>query len=153
MKLKYETGVATFIQFIIASLFVLATQFGSATVGCFKNSHDCVSNIIVSILFFIVVSFTFGFIWFVGYFAQERRSRRMAQLLIAIQGMFGLLALFSIKLNLHSHNIFGLLGSLGLLAMSVWIISLAFRLMGSGGGRVVVKQRGRARRRRPTTNQ
>jgi hypothetical protein len=152
MKFKYETGIMTFVQFIVSSLFVLVTQFGSTTISCFKHGNECVSNIITSLLFFIVVSVTFGIIWLIGFAAQDRRSRRLAQLLICVEGMVGLIALFSVKLNLHTHNFFGLIGSLGLSAMALLIVRLAWRLMKGGGGRIVSKQRPR-QRHRPTARQ
>lgn len=146
VKLKYETAVATFIQFIIASLFILFSQLGSTVTGCFKDGTNCVINIITAIIFFILVSVVFGSIWLLGYLAQERRSRRLAQLLIGAEGVIGLLGLFSLKLNLHSGNVFGLLASIGVALFAAWIILLAWRLMKAGGGRVVTRQR---RRRRP----
>jgi hypothetical protein len=143
VKLTYETAVATFIQFIISSLFILITQFGSAVTGCFKDRTDCVSNIIPSIIFFIVVSVFFGVIWLIGFAAQSRRSRRLAQLLILIEAGIGMLGLFSIKLNLHSHNVSGLVASIGIAILCAWVITLAYRLMRAGGGRVVPRQRRR----------
>lgn len=152
MRFKYETGVATLVQFIISSLFILVTQTGSSVNGCLKKGNDCVNNLIVSIVFFTVVSIVFGFIWLVGYTAQDRRSRRLALLLICMQGFLGLLALFSLKLNLHSHNTPGIIGSVGLLLLSAWILTVAFRLVRAKGGRVVARQTGRRRRRHPTTD-
>ncbi len=149
VKLTYETAIATFIQFIIASLFTLVSQLASTTVGCFKDGSNCVINLITSIIFFILIAVVFGSIWMIGYMAQERRSKRLSQLLICAEGFIGLLALFSIKLNLSSRNILGLIASIALAAMAAWIILLAFRLMKAGGGRVVTHQRQR-RRRRPT---
>ena len=149
MKLTYETSVATFIQFIIVSLFILGTQLGSSVTGCFKSSAtDCITNLITSLIFFLLAAISFGFIWLLGYAAQNRRSRRLAQFLIAVEGFIGLLALFSIKLNSGSRSASGLIASFGVLVMAGWIVSLAFRLMRAGTGRVVTPQR---RRRRPPT--
>ncbi|HEX4774039.1 MAG TPA: hypothetical protein VH234_00795 [Candidatus Saccharimonadales bacterium] len=150
MKLTHETSIATFIQFIIASFFILITQLGSSVVGCFKDGSNCVLNLLTSIIFFIVASVVFGTIWLIGYMAQERRSRRMAQLLICAEGFIGLLAVFSLKLNLPSRNAPGLIASFVVMVFAAWIIMFAFRLIRAGGGRVVVN-RPRQRRRPPTS--
>ncbi|HSW85200.1 MAG TPA: hypothetical protein VLF79_01115 [Candidatus Saccharimonadales bacterium] len=148
MKLTYQTAVATLIQFIVVSLFILISQLGSSIIGCFKSSSgECVTNLLTSIIFFLLASVSFGFIWLIGFAAQNRRSKRLSQLLICIESAIALLALFSIKLNSHSRNVSGLIASFGVLVMSSWIITLAFRLMRAGGGRVVVRSRARVRHR------
>lgn len=136
MKLTYETAVASLVQFIIVSLFILITQLGSSVTSCVQG-NDCLTSIVTSVLFFLLASIVFGAIWLIGTAAQSRRSRRLAQLLICIEIVLGLMALFSIKLNSHSRNVLGLIASFGMLVISGWVISLAFRLMRAGGGRVV----------------
>jgi len=145
MKLTYQTGVATMIQFILVSLFVLASQVGSTITTCHKDSGNCVSNLITSIIFYILAAVVFGSIWVIGYTAQSRRSRRLAQLLICAEGFIGLLALFSLKLNLHSSNVFGFIASLAMALLAGWIVIVAVRLMRAGGGRVVNRPRERNR--------
>ncbi len=152
MRLTYETGVATLVQFIIASLFILVSQIGSTAASCLKDHGNCVVNTITAIIFFIVVSVVFGAIWIIGYAAQDRRSRRLSRLLICAEGFIGLLALFSLKLNLHTHSIPGFVASIGALVMSIWILTLAFRLMRAGNSRVVSRQRPRQRSRKPPAN-
>lgn len=146
--MTYETSVATLIQFIISSFFVLFSQIGSSATSCVKDGNDCVTNIITSIIFFILTAIFFGCVWLIGLAAQERRSKRLAQLLICAEGLICLAALFSLKLNVHSHNIIGVIASFGSLVLSVWVISLAFRLMRAGGSRVVNR-----RRRRPSASE
>jgi len=143
MRLTYQTSVATFIQFVIVSLFTLVSQTVSTVSSCHQNGNDCVGNLAISIIFYIIVAVMFGAIWLIGYGAQARRSRRLAQLLIGIEAFLGLLALFSIKLNAHSRSAAGLFASFGMLVLAAWIISLSFRLMRAGGGRVVNRQRRR----------
>jgi uncharacterized membrane protein len=147
VRLTYETGIAAFIQFIVVSLFILVTQLGSAVVSCVKG-QNCVTNLITSIAFFILTAIAFGVVWLIGYAAQNRRSRRLTRFLICVEIGIALIALFSIKLNSHSRNVIGLIASFGMLVMAAWVISLAFRLMRAGGGRVVASN---GRRRRRTT--
>jgi magnesium-transporting ATPase (P-type) len=141
MRLTYQTSVATFIQFVIVSLFTLVSQAVSTVSSCHQNGSNCVSNLLVSIIFYIVVAVAFGGIWLVGYGAQARRSRRLAQLLICIEAFFALLALLSIKLNASSRSAAGLFASFGMLILSAWVLTLAFRLMRAGNRRVVNRQR------------
>ena len=143
MRLTYQTSVATFIQFVFVSLFTLASQTVSTVSSCHQNGNDCVGNLAIAIIFYIIVAVMFGAIWLIGYGAQSRRSRRLAQLLIGIEAFLGLLALFSIKLNTHSRSAAGLFASFGMLVLAAWIISLSFRLMRAGSGRVVNRQRRR----------
>lgn len=137
MKLTYETGIATLIQFIVLSFLTLGSQLGSVITTCHKDSGNCVSNLLTSIILYILVASALGVIWLIGYGAQKRRSKRLAQLLICIEGFIALVALFSAKLSLYHHkNIFSLAASLGILALAVWITTLAYRLMRAGGKRI-----------------
>jgi peptidoglycan/LPS O-acetylase OafA/YrhL len=144
MKLTYQTGIGTLIQFILLSLVTLVSQVGSVVTTCHKDSGNCISNLITSTILYVLVAGALGGIWLIGYAAQDRRSKRLAQLLICIEGLIALLALLSIKLGSHQHkNALSLIASFGVLVLAVWIISLSFRLMRAGGGRVVVRQRPR----------
>lgn len=146
MKLKYETAVATLIQFILLSFLGIANGMNSVISTCRHQSSDCVSNIIVSIIFFILTACWFGLIWVIGYTAQDRRSKRLAQLLICAEAFIALIAFFNAK---HHTDALSLLTSVVDLGLAIWIITLAFRLMRARGGRVVTKQRAR-QRKRPT---
>jgi hypothetical protein len=142
VKLTYETGIGTLIQFILVSFYILISQLVSTTSSCIKGSN-CITDLITSIAFFIVAAIGFGAVWLFGSLVQTRRSRRLARLLIVTEALVGLIALYSIKLNSNSHNVTGLIASFGMLLLAGWNISLAFRLMRSGGGRVVARQRKR----------
>lgn len=149
MKFKYETGIITLVQFILLSLLGIANGLNSIVTTCHASGRDCISNTIVSLIFFIITTAWFAFIWILGYTAQERRSRRLAQALIAAEAMIALIAFFNAR---HHTDWLSLSTSLIDLILAVWVITLAIRLMRSGGGRVVAKQHGR-RRRRPTAGQ
>jgi uncharacterized membrane protein YsdA (DUF1294 family) len=145
MRLTYQTGVGTLIQFLLLSFLTLGSQAVSAVTTCSQNNGDCVSNLITSIIFYILVAIVFGAIWLLGYSVQSRRSKRLAQLLIAIEVVIALGALFSIKISVHqaNKNVFALIVSFLVLVLAAWIITLAFRLMRAGGGRVVVARQRR----------
>jgi hypothetical protein len=145
MKLTYETGTATLIQFIVLSLLNIAATITSVVTTCHHQGASCVGNLLSSIVFYILIVVWFGMITVLGFAAQQKRSRRLAQVLIAAEALIGLVALFNLKLGLRYHNGYlSLFTSAADLLLAGWIISLAFRLMKAGGGRVVT---GRARRR------
>ena len=146
MKLTYQTGVATLIQFITLSFLGIANGANSVVTTCRHDSTNCVSNLIVSLIFFILTAAWFGMVWILGYTAQERRSRRLAQLLMCAEALIALIALFNAK---HHTDALSLFTSLVDLVLAVWIISLAFRLIRTGGARVVTKRRSRQRKNPP----
>lgn len=143
MKLKYETGIATLIQFITLSILNVFNGIDSIVTTCHQHDGDCISNTLLSMAFFVLAAGFFGCVWILGYFAQERRSKRLAQLLIGAELMISAIAFFNVR---HHNNVINLFTSLVDLALAAWVILLAFRLMRSGGGRVVSKQRARQRK-------
>ncbi len=149
MRLTYQTGIATLIQFILLSLLTLVSQFGSVVTTCRTDSSNCISNLITSIILYLVVAIMFGSIWVLGLVAQNSRNRWLARLLICTEGLIALVALFSIKLSLHQHkNFLGIFASLSIAALAIWTTTLAFRLMRSEGKRIT--SGGRRRQRRHT---
>lgn len=153
MKFRYGTGFATLVQFILLSLLGIANGLNSIVTTCHNTGRDCVSNLIVSLIFFIITVAWFAFIWILGYTAQERRSKRLAQLLIAAEVLIAMVAYFNAR---HHTDALSLVTSLIDLALALWIIILAIlliRSIGRSGGkrpRPAVSS-GRPRRRRPTT--
>jgi|SRR5665213_3460880 len=145
MKLTHQTGIATLIQFITLSFLGMANGGNSVVTTCRHDGTNCVSNLIVSLIFFILTVVWFGAVWLLGYTAQERRSRRLAQLLIAAEAFIGLIAFFNAK---HHTDALGLFTSLVDLILVAWIVSLAVRLMLAGNTRIVSKQRPRNRQRK-----
>ena len=141
MKLKYETGIATLIQFIIISFLNIATGANSVISTCSKSgTSDCITNLLTSVVYFLLLTAWFGGLWVLGYAAQDRRSKRFAQALIAAEGLVALIALFNAK---HHPDFIGLVTSLADLLLALWIIVLAFRLMQAGGKRITIGRRRR----------
>jgi hypothetical protein len=149
MRFRYEVGIIAFVQFVLLSLLGIANGLNSIITTCHNTGRDCVSNLIVSLIFFIITVAWFAFIWVLAYTAQERRSRRLCQLLIAAEGLIALVALFNAR---HHTDWLSLVTSVIDLLLAIWIIWLAFRLMRAGGGRTGSSRSrggsGRARRRR-----
>ena len=148
MKLTYQTGIATLIQFVALTLLNVGTGVVSVVSSCHNSGGDCVSNLIVSLIFFMLLAGWFACIWVLGYMAQEQRSKRLAQLLVAAEIAVAMVALFNAK---HHTDPLSLATSIIDFGLAIWVIILAFRLMRSGGGRIVAHQRPR-RRHAKTTN-
>jgi hypothetical protein len=143
MRITYETGTGTLIQFIVLSFLNIGNQINQTVTAC-RHEGQCVSNALLAIIFYLLVATWFGSIWALGYLAQQRRSKRLAQLLICAEGLIALVAAFNAK---HHTDLLSLLTSLIDFGLAVWIVTLAFRLMRAGGGRVVRGSRNRPRQR------
>jgi hypothetical protein len=152
MKLRYETGSATLMQFAVVTIFAFTTQFSSVVAECVKHNGNCVGDTLTSFIYVILVGVWLGFVSVIGYTVQDKRNRRMAQLLIACEGMVGLIALFNAR---HFPNFFGLVASLVDLGFAVLVIYLAWNVLRAGGGRIVASSALASRnrpRRRPTAS-
>ncbi len=143
MKLRYETGVATLVQFIVMGMLNLLYAIFSSVHSCVKGL-ECGSDTLLAIIYFVLISLWFGFVAILGYAAQDKRSKRLSQILIITEGLIALIALFNFK---HYADYFGLVISIVDVAFAIWVIVLAFRLMRSGGGRITTSPRARARKR------
>jgi hypothetical protein len=151
MRLKYQTAVATLIQFIVLSFLNIANAITSVVTTCHHDSSSCVTNLLTSTVLYILVVGWFGLMLAIGYGAQEQRSKRLAQLLIAAELLTTLVACFNVKLDLKSHSSLlslSLITSLADILLGLWVVSLAYRLMRADGRRITRAQSGRPRKRR-----
>ncbi len=134
LKLKYETGVAATIQFISLTLLNLINGVSGSLNQCFSTNGSCVSSIALDTGYFLAITIWFGFLWLAGFATQDRRSRRIAQMLILAEGLVFLVGLYDF--TKHRQSIIGTLISLGEIITSLWVSYLAFRLILARGGRV-----------------
>jgi hypothetical protein len=141
-KLKYETSIVTFIQFIAMSFLYLLVNLGSIITSCRGRSYDCVSNSISSITLSIVVIIAFSCVWLLGYYVQNRRSRRLALLLMFIEVGIFMVELLDAR---HFPNILSLFTSLLDASLALLVIILALRLYTANGGRIVSRNRNKKR--------
>ena len=147
MKLTYETGIATFTQFVALSLLNIVTQTSSIITTCHTKGESCLTNSLSSIAYFLLIVVWFAIVWQLGYFAQKRRSRRLCLLLIAVEFM---VLVVSISNARHHNDVLGLVTSLVDTLLAIWVITLSVRLLRARGGRIVASERSR-RRTRPDT--
>ena len=147
MKLTYETGIATLVQFIVISLLNIGTQITSVVTTCATKNGNCLTNALSSTGYFMLIVIWFAIVWMLGYQAQKRRSRRLSFILIGTELLIIVIALTNLR---HYTDILGLITSLADIILASWVIMLAVRLMRAGGRRIVASERAR-RRSRPST--
>jgi|GEM_PF-587689 hypothetical protein len=143
MRLTYETGTATFIQFIVLSLLNIADAVQSIISTCNNPSGDCVGNLLSSVIYYVLIVGWFGVILALGVAAQQGRNKRLAQLVICAELAVIVVAAYNIKLDHFGfHNgILSLLTSCIDIVISVWVVSLAYRLTKASSKRIVKRQR------------
>lgn len=147
MRIRYETGFATLVQFIVISLLNIGNMVLDMVSACTSKGGSCTSTIFTAPVVFVLLVIWFGFIAALGYVAQERRQRIFALVLFGSE----LLVLMFATLNVrHPANTLNLITSLADIAFSLWVMLLSFRLFLAGSSRIVTRRRlGRDLRRAP----
>ena len=134
VKLRYETGTATLVQFLVIMLLGFIGGIASVVSQCKDNGvASCVQDSVVTLAYVLILAGWFGFIAMLGYAAQDQRSHRLAKVLILVEALVLMVALFNAK---HFHDALGLITSLADAALAAWVILLAFRLNMAKGGRI-----------------
>jgi hypothetical protein len=148
MLLKYETGVVTFVQFALLSILNIIGGIGGVIPDCRANGGDCVWSTFAEFIYVLLIIGWFAFLWVLGYTAQDRRSRKLALILIAAEGLITIISYYNLK---HGHGTLSRITSFSDLALALLIIALAIRIALANGGRVVTKTRTRQRVRKTPT--
>lgn len=150
LKLRYETGIATLIQFVVIMMLGFVGAIASVIDDCHNNGFSaCAPDTVVTFAYILLLAGWFGFLAMLGYAAQDQRSHKIARVLILAELLVVMIAVFNAR---HHPDILALLTSLADAALAIWVIILAFRLSRARGGRIVAKQQTstRPRRRAPT---
>lgn len=143
MKLTYQTGIAALIHLAVMTVFNILNGVNSSIQQCTNGSSDCVGNIITSMLYFMLITFWFIFLWILASAVQDRRSRKLAFILIGCEGLVILVSLFNAR---HHNDALGLITSLADAILAAWVAWLALRIFISGAARVTASSRSRRRR-------
>ena len=138
LKLKYETGVAVTIQFVAVTILNFVGGSITTIKDCTGNSTNCISNLVISVLYFGFLTLCFGFLWIVGFIAQDRRSIRLSKILIFIEGFVFLFGLY--EFSHYSSSITKTIIGLVEIITAIWVSWLALRILRAKGGRVRVRQ-------------
>lgn len=142
--LRYQTGTASFIQLAVVLLLVVINNLFTL-IGACKNGDECAVTALFSVLFIVMTGLWFLTVSALGYAAEEKRSRNLAFVLIAGQLITIGVAYGFLK---HPSNWFGAISALVVIALSSWIILLAWRLAQARGGRVVARTKPQNRPRK-----
>ena len=135
MRIRYETGTATLIQFIVGAGLSFLNGVISVVSGCTgSGSADCVSNAFVSLVLIMMTIVAYVFLLALGYVAQERRSVRLAYLLIASELIAALVSIFDAR---QSASVVDKFTNFISFVAAVWVIYVAWRLARAKGGRIV----------------
>jgi hypothetical protein len=135
MRIRYETTTATFIQFIIGAGLSFVSGVASIISGCHQTAGaDCVSNAFVSLLLIIFTIFAYGFLLGLGFVAQDRRSSRLAFMLIGVEAFAMLVFLFDAK---QSPAAIDKITNGGSFLIAAWVAWVAWHLARARGGRIV----------------
>lgn len=146
-KLRYETGIITFIQLVTVVPLAFINGILDIIASIADEDGHVMETIIFAMIFVLMLAFWFGFVSALGYAAQERRSRFFAKMLIAAELGTGGAALLYMQ---HPGDILGFFTALIVGLLALWAIVLAFRLHQAKGGRITATTTRRPRRR-PTS--
>lgn len=154
MKLRYNTGQATVLQFIVVMLFGFVTNTISIIQAMGREeSGSFATNLLLTVVILIFQAVWLGFICVVGFAAQDKRNRSLALLLIALEAASFVVALFNLR---HPGNAVAFVASLSHMIIAAYVAWLAFEIYRARGKRIVSRTRSSSAtaprpRRRPAT--
>lgn len=137
-RLTYQTAVVSLIQFISIMILGVPDTVINIVSTCHNDSSNCVSNMIVSLIFYLLTAGWFLIIVLLGWAAQKKRSRQFAVILIGFE--FITLVVAGYIDFPHDTNVLAKGTSLLDALLSLWVMYLAFRVFLSGGKRIVKRQ-------------
>ena len=137
-KFTHQTAVISMVQFLTIMFLGIPNTLVNIIATCHSDSSNCVSNMIVTIIFYILTAGWFGIIMILGYTAQRKRSRQFAVILIGLEFITLVVAVYID----FPHDTNWLAKSTSLIdgLLSVWVMYLAFRLFIAGNKRIVRKK-------------
>lgn len=133
MRIHYQTSSATLAQFIVGTLLTFITGVVAIIQGC-RTGNECVSNAFVSLILVLFVVGGYILLLIVGYLAQERRSSKLALLLIGLEAIASIIFLFDAK---QAPDLIDRLINILSLVIAIWVAWVALQLYRSKGARIV----------------
>jgi predicted permease len=136
-NLTNQTAAASLLQFFTMVILGVPNTIVNIVTTCNSSQNSCVSNTIVTLIFYLLTAGWFGIIMLVGFIAQRKRSRQFAVLLGGLE--FITLGVAGYIDYPHDTNVLAKATSLIDAVLSIVVIYLALRLFYSGGRRIVKK--------------
>lgn len=140
MRLTYQTGIGTLIQFLVLTFLNIPNSIVGIVQGC--KIGNCETNAVATIVFFLLLVVWFAFLWIIGTIAQQKRSRRLTVFLAGSE--FVTLAIAAYLDLDHKTNLLQTITGIIYVVIGLLVIYLCFNLFVAGKGRMV---KGRVRRK------
>ncbi len=142
--MRYHTATATFIQLAVMTLITTIGGVLDVAKNC-ENSSECVTNSFLWIIIVFMLAGWYSALFAIGYFTQEKRSYKLARLLI-LGELFTAFVAFMLARNPSST--YSRIGSLIALFFAAWVTILAYRIYKARGRRITTTRSGNYRPRR-----
>lgn len=146
MRLHYQTATATFIQLAVMTLLTMIGGIKDVASNC-ENAGECVTNSFLWIIIVFMLAGWYVALFAIGYFAQEKRSYKLARLLILGELFTAFIALMLFR---NPSSFYGGAAALIAAILALWVTVLAYRLYKARGSRITTaskKSTQRPRRR------
>jgi len=138
MRVRYETGVATLIQFAAGTILAILSGGASVISDCLHQPGvDCATNTFVTLLLIILTAGALAVLAILGYTVQARRSPKLAYILMMIEAGAALIYLFDAK---QSQSLVDRATNFLSFLLAAWVIWVAWQLARAKGGRIVKPQ-------------
>lgn len=138
MRVRYETGVATLVQFAAGTLLAILGGGASVVGGCFHQPGvDCATNTFVTLLLIILTAGALAVLAILGYTVQARRSPKLAYILMMVEAGAALIYLFDAK---QAPGFVDRAANFLSFVLAAWVLWVAWQLARAKGGRIVKPQ-------------
>jgi uncharacterized membrane protein len=132
MSIQYQTSTATFVQLAVMTLLVILGGVTDVAKNC-ENAGECLTNSFLWIVIAFMLACWYAMLFAIGYFAQEKRSYKLARVLILGELFTAFVALMFLR---TPSSLLGAVTSGAALLLAVWTIILAYRLHKARGSRI-----------------
>ena len=148
MTLRHQTSAATFTQLAVMTLLVIIGGVKDVASNC-ENASECVTNSFLWIIIIFMLAGWYVALFALGYFAQEKRSYKLARVLIAGELFTAFVALMFVR---HPSSFYGGFSAFVALIFALATTVFAYRIYKARGSRITTKQHKQSPRprRRPT---
>ncbi len=145
--MRYQTSTATFVQLAVMTLLVIMGGIADVAKNC-ENASECLTNSFLWIVIAFMIACWYAVLFAIGYFAQEKRSYKLARILILGELFTAFVALMFLR---TPSSLLGVITSGAAIVLALWAIVLAYRIYKARGSRITTSTKRtsgqRARRR------
>lgn len=132
MSIRYQTSTATFVQLAVMTLLVIMGGIADVAKNC-ENAAECLTNSFLWIVIAFIIACWYAVLFAIGYFAQEKRSYKLARILILGELFTAFVALMFLR---TPSSLLGVITSGAAIVLAAWTIVLAWRIYKARGSRI-----------------